>query len=354
MLSRSECFKVLGLDESAGPNAIKRSYRKLAFELHPDLHPDLPDASRRFQQLNEAYVMLMQEYANTNFAAGKRSTFGQSAPGSGFSGTGFGQRPGAKTGQGAGQARQEATSFKTKADARKAYEKAKRSQKPEDTAGAKDSQRPEGGYTWAGEPPSGKPRNAGSGGHGGPEGDFASSGPSGEPAGQAYQNAGTRQPGREEILKDLLNDPFARRVFEDIYSHVRHNAGKNTRPAPTTPRPQPKPKPKVPVRAKPARKSALESVGNKVADLAGGIKGWLRKQIDDEQTMFLPGDSLVPGARLRLKVQQGLSDEKKTIELTLPPEFAPGKPIRLKGLGRRLGGMQGDLYLRIYSNSNEE
>jgi molecular chaperone DnaJ len=37
----------------------------------------------------------------------------------------------------------------------------------------------------------------------------------------------------------------------------------------------------------------------------------------------------------------------RTVEITLPPDFVVGRPIRLKGLGRKLGPFTGDLYLRI-------
>jgi molecular chaperone DnaJ len=70
--------------------------------------------------------------------------------------------------------------------------------------------------------------------------------------------------------------------------------------------------------------------------------------------MFLHGEALVPGARIRLQVRHGFSGEKKTVEFTLPPEFVPGKPVRLKGLGRHVGGLRGDLYLRVFSGEDPE
>ncbi|MDR2825530.1 MAG: molecular chaperone DnaJ, partial [Deltaproteobacteria bacterium] len=137
-------------------------------------------------------------------------------------------------------------------------------------------------------------------------------------------------------------------VFEDIYSHVRYNSGKGANSAGSAPPPPPK-KTSKKIRVASPYNPPLLAVGKQFYKLAGGIKGWLRKQIDDEQTIFLPGESLIPGARIRLQVQHGFSGEKKTIEFTLPPEFAPGKPVRLKGLGRHLGSLQGDLYLRVFS-----
>jgi molecular chaperone DnaJ len=332
MLSRAECFKVLGLDEAAGPNAIKKAYRKLAFALHPDLNPGLSDAAKKFQLLNEAYVILIQEYSNTSFASDRRRAGAGSGPGA--------SRESARRDE------------KTRAEARRAYEKA-RTEAHQRTAGAsaQSSQSAKATFDPAaarGAGPTGAFQSGSSAGSPvGPSPGPAAGGTQSQPGG-AYVG---RAPGREEILRDLLNDPFARRVFEDIYSHVRHTAGKGGKASP----PPPPPRKKAPVKVKaPPRKSAISAVGDGVSRLAGGIRGWLRKQIDDEQTMYLPGESLLPGARVRLQVRHGFSGDKKTIEFTLPPEFLPGKPIRLKGLGRRLGNVQGDLYLRILIAARED
>ncbi|MDR1125886.1 MAG: J domain-containing protein [Deltaproteobacteria bacterium] len=327
MLSRAECFKVLGLDESAGPNAIKKAYRKLAFELHPDLNPGLPEAAKKFQLLNEAYVILIQEYSNTSFASDRRRAGARSGPGA--------SRESARWDE------------KTRAEARRAYEKARtEANQRAAEASAQSSQDAKATFDPAAAKGAGPAGAFQSGSPVGPSSGPTAGGAQGQPGG-AYVG---RAPGREEILRDLLNDPFARRVFEDIYSHVRYTAGKGGKASPPPP-----PRKKAPVRVKAQpRKSAISAVGDGVSRLAGGIRGWLRKQIDDEQTMYLPGESLLPGARVRLQVRHGFSGDKKTIEFTLPPEFLPGKPIRLKGLGRRLGNVQGDLYLRILIAAREQ
>ncbi len=50
-----------------------------------------------------------------------------------------------------------------------------------------------------------------------------------------------------------------------------------------------------------------------------------------------------------MQIRQGLSEDLRTVEITLPPDFTIGKPVRLKGLGKRVGPWQGDLYLTIYN-----
>ena len=48
-------YKILGLSRTATLNQIKKSYRKLAKELHPDKNTDDPKAAERFQDLGAAY-----------------------------------------------------------------------------------------------------------------------------------------------------------------------------------------------------------------------------------------------------------------------------------------------------------
>jgi curved DNA-binding protein len=51
-------YKILGVDKNADDKAIKSAYRKLARKLHPDLNPNDPNASKKFQELNEANEVL--------------------------------------------------------------------------------------------------------------------------------------------------------------------------------------------------------------------------------------------------------------------------------------------------------
>ena len=54
-------YKVLGLTNTASQDDIKKAYRKLARKMHPDLNPTDKEASKKFQQLNEANEVLSDE-----------------------------------------------------------------------------------------------------------------------------------------------------------------------------------------------------------------------------------------------------------------------------------------------------
>jgi curved DNA-binding protein len=51
-------YKILGVARNAPANEIKRAYRKLARELHPDVNPGDKAAEARFKDINEAYEVL--------------------------------------------------------------------------------------------------------------------------------------------------------------------------------------------------------------------------------------------------------------------------------------------------------
>src|SRR5215510_47673 len=51
-------YKVLGLDKNATQEEIKKAYRKLARQYHPDLNPNDKEAHKKFQQINEANEVL--------------------------------------------------------------------------------------------------------------------------------------------------------------------------------------------------------------------------------------------------------------------------------------------------------
>jgi curved DNA-binding protein len=51
-------YKVLGLDKNASEDEIKKAYRKLALDYHPDRNPGDSEAEDKFKEINEAYQVL--------------------------------------------------------------------------------------------------------------------------------------------------------------------------------------------------------------------------------------------------------------------------------------------------------
>ncbi len=51
-------YEILGVPRNASQEDIKKAYRKLVRQYHPDLNKDDPEAERKFKEINEAYEVL--------------------------------------------------------------------------------------------------------------------------------------------------------------------------------------------------------------------------------------------------------------------------------------------------------
>lgn len=247
-LTPEASYRILGIGPEADLKEVKTAFRKKAFELHPDLNPNDPEAATKFRKLNEAYVFLRNHVK----ARGKAQAGADVPPPT--------PEPKASPDFGA----------RTYAGNQKKYKR------------------------------------------------------------KTTFTTGPWMHRQEEVLNDILKDPFAKQVFEDIYREIKK--GGKTRAT--------------------TRDLQVNWGKSKVKfDLSGGlfkgVKRLAHKFLDEEQVVSFPFYQLIPGKTIRISIQHGLSKVKKVVEVTIPRDFSIGKPIRLKGLGRRLGPVKGDLFLKI-------
>lgn len=80
----SDLYKTLGVSRDAGADDIKRAYRKLAKELHPDLNPGDKTIELRFKEINHAYSLLSDPEKRKRYDAGEIDDSGQERPQRGF------------------------------------------------------------------------------------------------------------------------------------------------------------------------------------------------------------------------------------------------------------------------------
>ncbi|WP_026674633.1 molecular chaperone DnaJ [Alkalihalobacterium bogoriense] len=83
-MSKRDYYDVLGVDKNASVDEVKKAYRKLARQYHPDVNK-APDATEKFKEVKEAYDTLSDPQKKSHY-----DQFGHSNPNQGFGGFGGG------------------------------------------------------------------------------------------------------------------------------------------------------------------------------------------------------------------------------------------------------------------------
>jgi curved DNA-binding protein CbpA len=70
-------YRRLELGQGASQEEIVRAYRRLAQGVHPDTHPEDPEASRRFREITEAYEVLTNPARRARYERDQASGVGR-------------------------------------------------------------------------------------------------------------------------------------------------------------------------------------------------------------------------------------------------------------------------------------
>src|ERR1700694_1144513 len=88
---KRDYYEVLGVTRDCSPEELKRTFRKLAMELHPDRNPDNAEAETRFKEAAEAYQILSDPDRRCSYELlGDQGVGAGSGGFEGFEGFGFG------------------------------------------------------------------------------------------------------------------------------------------------------------------------------------------------------------------------------------------------------------------------
>lgn len=84
-MAKRDYYDVLGVQKGASDDELKKAYRKLAKQYHPDANPDNKEAEDKFKEASEAYEVLSDSSKRSTYDQFGHSAFENGAGGGGYS-----------------------------------------------------------------------------------------------------------------------------------------------------------------------------------------------------------------------------------------------------------------------------
>lgn len=84
MATKKDYYELLSVDRGASEDEIKKAYRKLALQFHPDRNPGDKQAEEKFKEVSEAYSVLSDAQKRSQYDQFGHAAFGDGGPGGGF------------------------------------------------------------------------------------------------------------------------------------------------------------------------------------------------------------------------------------------------------------------------------
>ena len=85
-MNRKDYYLLLGINEKASDEEIKKAYRRLALKYHPDRNPGDASAEERFKEISEAYGVLIDKEKRIQYDRLRSDGRKERSTGKGFEG----------------------------------------------------------------------------------------------------------------------------------------------------------------------------------------------------------------------------------------------------------------------------